>query len=144
MSIDCSAKSIFGKRKSLSQSLHFNDMEIQDDKDQTDSSGELNEFELCDDNCQMSNSQSSIGSSQHSETPTRRSKYRTANRKNLSLSFSSCAQNDEDDKDNAMLEGSPLACKLTIEPQSQEQPTVLSENKTILSKTDSGFNDMEE
>lgn len=133
------------KRKlQMMKSFHSDDISQADDKDQTVSDSNESIF---DDECMMLSESQQSNSSLHPQTPTRRSKFRIANRKNLSHSFSSC-QSDEHMQDDQTQQP-----HYNADPQQENHPAypkqLLNETSndcvaSVLSKTDSGFNDMEE
>lgn len=156
MSVDISTASIGPsssmKRKSLVLRNFNSDemLQMMDEKDQTVSDSNESVF---DDECLMTESQQSNGSI-HLQTPTRRSKFRIANRKNLSHSFSSCQSENESMQDDQAQQSNnqPQATSnsaSTFLRQDQQPVKQITGSKTddcatVLSKTDSGFNEMEE
>lgn len=139
-------RSNLARHKSLSGSLHADiDIHMMSTAVNTEpNTSDSNESSEPDDDqvAMMSESQGSNGS-QHLETPTRRRRRRVG-RKNLSHSFSSFAfpKNDEEIattiKDDVL---QPL-CYQELEQKFDEQSQ--NTETEALSKTDSGFNDMEE
>lgn len=104
------------------------------------SSSESNETETnCSYDDEMQISQSSYGSHHHPQTPTlNKSKRRrcSVNRKNLSLSFNSC-QND----DNLSVIETTEAMTININENSTSSRIG---TEALVNKTDSGFNEMDE
>lgn len=157
MSVDTSAvissagsnfmnRSNLARHKSLSTSMHADfDIHMMSTKAKTEpntsdsnESSELDEDQMA----TMSELQVSNGSL-HLETPTRRRRHRAA-RKNLSHSFSSSFHNDN------VLMSTETATKYELQQYPEEPQTlnctgiVPNSPMVALSKTDSGFNDMEE
>lgn len=145
MSMDCS---VIGprspaplKRKSLSAS--FCNMK---NGQASSFTAELNDYDDDVNDGAIIMSDSALDGSGNSETPTSRNKNRVANRKNLSRSFSSCL-NSEETRDYIMDEDESIEVSPKRFQMSYEEPTAITTPAKVdglLTKTDSGFNEMDQ